>query len=109
MAVVQKTKVRPIMNLSSPKGESFNDAVDMACVQKLTMSSPRLFADSLIRYGQGSKFAKSDIQDAYKLVPVPIEEWQLYASNGWAKCFLTPLWCLAANAPRQISIAWQKP
>jgi len=31
------------------------------------------------------------------------------ASNGWEKCFLTPLWCLAANVPRQISIAWQKP
>jgi len=28
MAAVQKTKVRPIMNLSSPKGASFNDAVD---------------------------------------------------------------------------------
>jgi hypothetical protein len=87
MAVVQKTKVRPIMNLSSPKGESFNDAVDMACVQKLTMSSPRLFADSLIRYGQGSKFAKSDIQDAYKLVPVPIEEWQLYGFKWLGKVF----------------------
>ncbi len=57
----------------------------MACVQKLTMSSPRLFADSLIRYG--SKFAKSDIQDAYKLVPVPTEEWQLYGFKWLGKVF----------------------
>ena len=76
------------MNLSSPKGESFNDAVDMACVQKLNMSSPRLFADSHIKCGQGSKFARSDTQDAYKLFQVPFEEWQLYGFKWLGKVFL---------------------
>ena len=34
MAVVQRTKVRPILNLSLPKGASFNEAVDMFHVPK---------------------------------------------------------------------------
>jgi len=52
MAAVQKNKVRPIMNLSSPKGRSFNDAVDSMKFEKLKMSSPKskaapAFFDSL--------------------------------------------------------------
>ena len=87
MAAVQKTKVRPIMNLSSPKGGSFNKAVDMCNVQKLTMSSPRLFANSLVKAGPGAVFAKSDIQDAYKLIPAPVPEWRLYGFKWLGQFF----------------------
>jgi len=87
MAAVQKTKVRPIMNLSSPKGNAFNEALDMLSVQKLTMSSPKLFAESLIKAGQGAIFAKSDIQDAYKLIPVPVSEWRYYGFKWLGKVF----------------------
>jgi len=87
MAAVQKTKVRPIMNLSSPKGGSFNEAVDMCHVQKLTMSSPRLFANSLVKAGPGAVFAKSDIQDAYKLIPAPVPEWRLYGFKWLGQFF----------------------
>ena len=87
MAAVQKTKVRPIMNLKSPKGNSFNEALDMSSVQKLTMSSPKLFADSLIRSGPGAIFAKSDIQDAYKLIPIPVSEWRYYGFTWLGKLF----------------------
>jgi len=66
MAVVQKTKVRPIMNLSSPKGQSFNDAVDEFELEKLKMSSPRIFAETIAKCGEGAVIAKSDIKDAYK-------------------------------------------
>jgi hypothetical protein len=87
MAAVQRTKVRPIMNLTSPKGASFNEAVDMCKVQKLTMSSPKLFANSLVKAGQGAVFAKSDIQDAYKLIPNPVPEWRLYGFKWLGQFF----------------------
>jgi hypothetical protein len=71
MAAVQKTKVRPILNLSAPKGKSFNDAVNVWEVESLQMSTPRLFGESLVKAGEGALFSKTDIQDAYKLIPVP--------------------------------------
>ncbi len=58
MAAVQKTKVRPILNLSSPTGRSFNDAVDVWQVENLQMSTPRIFADSILRAGWGPFGAK---------------------------------------------------
>ncbi len=48
MAVVQKTKVRPILNLSSPLGNSFNDAVVPESVDKLKMCSAKMFAETLV-------------------------------------------------------------
>ena len=51
MAVQQKNKIRPILNLSAPKHFSFNDAVDETRVRKLEMSSASLFARALRRRG----------------------------------------------------------
>ncbi len=87
MAAVQKTKVRPILNLSSPKGRSFNDAVNPWHLQKLTMSSPRLFGESLIKMGEGAVFSKSDIQDAYKLIPNDKKQHRLYGFKWLGKFF----------------------
>ena len=78
MAAEQKSKVRLIMNLASPKGNSFNDAVDVCTIKKLKMSSAKLFAESVRKCGKGATFAKSDIKDAYKLVPNPVSQWNLY-------------------------------
>lgn len=88
MAAVQKNKVRPIMNRSSPNGSSFNDAVDENEIDLLTMSSPKLLAESLVAAGQGALFAKEDIQDAYKLVPNPVEQRGLYGFEWLGKYFL---------------------
>ena len=68
MAVQQKTKVRPILNLSAPKNFSFNDAVNEHRVRKLIMSSASLFAKALKRAGKGALMAKYDICDAYKQI-----------------------------------------
>jgi hypothetical protein len=59
----------------------------MCKVQKLTMSSPRLFANSLVKAGQGAVFAKSDIQDAYKLIPNLVQEWRLYGFKWLGQFF----------------------
>jgi hypothetical protein len=78
MAVVQRTKVRPILNLSSPGGASFNDAVIPERVDKLKMCSAKMFAETLIKAGKASHIAKPDIRDAYKLIPSPKSQWNCY-------------------------------
>jgi hypothetical protein len=88
MAAVQKTKVRPILNLSSPKGRSFNDAVDVWQVENLQMSTPRMFAESLLKAGRNALMSKTDIQDAYKLIPNPVPEWRYYGFTWLGKFFV---------------------
>jgi len=58
MAVVQKNKIRPVLNLSAPKNNSLNDYIDMLTIEKLNMSSPKLFAEELKKAGQGALFFK---------------------------------------------------
>jgi hypothetical protein len=87
MAAVQRFKVRPILNLSSPKGGSFNDAVKDFDVDLLVMSSQRLFGDALRKAGKGAIFSKTDIQDAYKLIPNPVSQWHLYGFEWLGKYF----------------------
>ena len=43
MATEQKDKVRPVLNMSCPDGNSFNDNVDEQAVPKVRMSSARQF------------------------------------------------------------------
>jgi hypothetical protein len=87
MAAVQRNKVRPIMNLSSPKERSFNDAINEWQVEGLQMSTPRLFADSVLKAGKNSVMSKQDIQDAYKLIPNPVSDWRLYGFLWLGKYF----------------------
>jgi len=51
MAVVQPSKVRPVLNLSSPKMFSLNDAIFEFLLPKLTMSTAREFSYSLLDAG----------------------------------------------------------
>jgi hypothetical protein len=87
MAAVQKTKVRPILNLSSPKGRSFNDAVDAWQVENLQMSTPKGFGISIMKAGKNALMSKTDIQDAYKLIPNPKDEWRYYGFTWLGKFF----------------------
>ena len=109
MAAVRKTKVRPIMNLSSPKGNSLNDAIDMDTVQKIGMSSPKIFAEELVKAGKGALFSKSDIVDAYKLIPNAVQQWRLFGFKWLGKYFLTKQKSLVAKKPLQDSILFLKP
>jgi hypothetical protein len=64
LAKEEPTKIQPILNLSAPKGISFNDAVNVDSLRKLTMSSPSLFGQTLLRAGKGAVFARQDFSDA---------------------------------------------
>ena len=71
--VVRNGKVRPILNMSGPKGRSFNDNVDKAKLERLHMGTAKEFGFSLKKAGKGAKFSKFDLQDAYKLMPAKKE------------------------------------
>ena len=87
MAVQQKTKVRPILNLSAPKKFSFNDAVDESHVRKLEMSSASLFAKALRKAGKGAIMAKYDICDAYKQIAGHPSQWAAFGFRWLGKYF----------------------
>ncbi len=74
IAVEQKGKVRPIMNLSVPEGESFNDAVDDDKLDTVTMSLAWQFGYSVMECGIGARLWKLDWTDAYKNVPVAMSQ-----------------------------------
>ena len=78
MAKEEKLKVRPILNLSALEGGSFNDAIDSTLILKLNMSTAAMFGQKLYHAGKGAKFAKIDLSNAYKLVPVNETEWRCF-------------------------------
>jgi hypothetical protein len=87
MAVAQKDKVRPILNLSSPKNRSFNDAVLETAISKLEMSSAKIFREEIFKHGRGAVFAKYDIKDAYKLIPGVPDQWQSFGFRRLGRYF----------------------
>ena len=72
--VEQTDKYRPILNLSAPEGNSFNEAVIDDQMTKVIMSSPALVAKKLYSIGKGAYLSKIDHQSAYKLVPTKFED-----------------------------------
>ena len=87
MAVVQKSKVRPILNLSSPKTNSFNDAINPFSIKKIGMSSAKLFGQTIFEAGKNAIITKSDICDAYKLIPGHPSQWNLFGFKWLGKYF----------------------
>ena len=68
--VERNNKMRTILDLSSPVGESYNEAINKDTIPAISMSSPREVADLLIEYGSEAFFSKLDHKAAFKLVPV---------------------------------------
>jgi hypothetical protein len=87
LAKEEKCKLRPIINLSAPKGASFNEAVDNTSTLKLTMCSPAIFSQVLLHAGKNALFAKADLQNAYKLIPVNPEDWRFFGFKWLGKHF----------------------
>ena len=77
MAIEQKDKIRPVLNLSYPKDKSFNDNVDKEAVPKVRMSSAKQFGQSVLQAGTGSLMSKMDLKDAYKHVPAKVQDFRL--------------------------------
>lgn len=77
MAEEQGTKVRPVLNMSSPKGASFNSNVDADALPRVHMSSAVRFARSVVQAGRAAVMSKMDMKDAYKLIPARIDDLRL--------------------------------
>ena len=88
MAVVQPSKIRPIMNLSSPKNFSLNDAVSEMLLPKLSMSTAKEFSYSLLDAGLFAKMWKFDLKDAYKNIGTHPCMWKLHGFQWLGKFFV---------------------
>ena len=69
-AIIKKSKCRPILNMSSPKGSSYNDSIDEDELFKIRMATPKQVADQLTNYGPEATMSKLDHVNAFKLIPV---------------------------------------
>ena len=74
-------KWRMIVDLSSPRGSSINDGIssDVASLQYTSIDD---LAALVVSEGKGSYLVKADIQEAYRMVPVHLEDQHLL-SVGW--------------------------
>jgi hypothetical protein len=88
LAVHQNEKVRTVLNLSVPKGFSYNDNVNEAQLEKVHMSSAKKFARTLYIAGKGSKISKFDLVDAYKSVPCNLNDLNLQGFKWLNKFFV---------------------
>ncbi len=88
MAVEQRDKIRIVMNLSGPEGGSFNDAVNELALEKVTMSSARLFGYSIVECGIGARMWKYDMVDAYKTIPAAQSDLRLQGFTWLGKYFV---------------------
>jgi hypothetical protein len=88
MAVARRDKVRPVVHLSSPEGESFNDNVDKDLVMKVRMSSAAQFGQSVRAAGRHSRMSKLDMKDAYKLVPANPRDYRLQGVEWKGRLFV---------------------
>lgn len=75
--IEQTDKYRPILNLSSPPGNCFNEAIDDLKMTKVKMSSPSLVAKKLFSIGSGAIMSKIDHRSAYKLIPTKFDHLHL--------------------------------
>ena len=87
-AVVRNGKVRPILNMSGPKGKSFNDNVNKSKLERLHMGTAKQFGSALLDAGQNAVFSKFDLQDAYKLIPAKVKDYRLQGFCWLGKHFV---------------------
>jgi hypothetical protein len=88
LAVDQGEKVRLVINMSSPKGLSFNDNVKQEGTEKVTMTSARNVSFTIVEAGKNALMSKLDKKDAYKLVPAPVEDLRLQGFSFGGKFFV---------------------
>jgi hypothetical protein len=88
MAVEQKNKIRIIMNLSAPKGASYNDAISELSLEKVCMSAARLFGYSVMDCGTGAKMFKFNMVDAYKTIPATTDDLRLQGFTWLGRFFI---------------------
>lgn len=80
-----------IVDLSHPKGDSVNDWINPS-LRSLTYTSVDKAADRILQLGRGALIAKSDIQSAYRIVPVHPEDRWLLGMEWRNNIYGTAIW-----------------
>jgi hypothetical protein len=88
LAVIQPDKVRPVLDVSSPKGSSFNDNVNSYENEKVYMASAKSFAQNVVGCGMNAVMSKHDLVAAYKQIPCKIEDLRLQGFMWLGKYFV---------------------
>ena len=86
--VKQKEKIRLVMDLSRPSGNCYNENIQQGSSRSVTMSSARQFGFSIMEAGKGAIMSKHDWSDAYKNVPVRIEDLRLQGFSWLGRYFV---------------------
>jgi hypothetical protein len=76
-AIDQKDKVRLVLDMSRPKGRSFNDNISKRHVGRISMATAQSFSYKLLEAGKAAVMSKQDMKDAYKLIPAKAEDRRL--------------------------------
>lgn len=87
-AIVRNGKVRPVLNMSGPKGKSFNDNVMKEKPEKIHMATAKQFGYKLKECGVGALFSKFDIKDVYKLIPAKPKDHRLQGFEWVGRYFI---------------------
>jgi len=88
IAVVQPGKVRPVLDVSSPSGESFNSSVSEHETETVKMASARQFSQLILDCGHGALMSKHDLVAAYKQVPCRVADLRLQGFSWLGKYFV---------------------
>jgi hypothetical protein len=88
VAIDNGVKVRPKLDVSQPLGCSFNSNVQEELMEKVYMSSPRLFGYSICDAGCNSIMSKFDSADACKNVPCRLYDLRLQGFSWLSKFFI---------------------
>ncbi len=95
LAVVQPGKVRPVLDVSSSKEDSFKSTVDDYEAETVKMASAKKFGQNLLNCGKNATMSKHYLLAAYAQVPCKIKDLRLQGFAWLGKFFVkTPgIWC----------------
>lgn len=88
MAVAKSDSVRPVINMSAPKGSSFNDNLLEEKIEKVWMSSALSFSYTVKEAGLDAIMSKQDLCNAYKVIPAKIDDLHLQGFSWGGKFFV---------------------
>ena len=83
-------KWRMITDLSSPRGYSTNDGIDRDLCS-LVYTTVDTVADAVFRLGPGAMMGKTDVESAYRLIPVHPHDRPLQAIKWDGSVFVDPM------------------
>jgi hypothetical protein len=88
MAIEKNGSVRPVINMSLPLGDSFNDNLEEERIEKVWMTTAKDFSYTLKEAGENCTMSKYDLKDAFKNIPAKKEDWGKQGFKWLGRFFL---------------------